>query len=206
MSDRQLRDEVMTMFLAGHETTANLLSWAWYLLGRHPDIEARLHDEIDRVLAGRPPTAADVPRLVHTEHVVLETMRLYPPAFVIGREAIKEYTLGGYRLPAGTTILMSQWVVHRDARWHDEPLRFDPDRWAPEVAERLPKYAYFPFGGGPRICIGNRFAMLEAVLIVATIAQQVRFNIEGRREVTPWPAITLRPAHGLPATVERRRK
>ncbi len=206
MSDRQLRDEVMTMFLAGHETTANLLSWACYLLGRHPDIEARLHDEIDRVLDGRTPTAADVPKLVYTERVILETMRLYPPAFVIGREAISEYTLGGYHLPAGTTILMSQWVVHRDARWHEEPLRFNPDRWAPEVAERLPKYAYFPFGGGPRICIGNRFAMFEAVLIVATMAQQVRFNIEDGREVKPWPAITLRPAHGLPATVERRRQ
>ncbi len=205
MSDRQLRDEVMTMFLAGHETTANLLSWTWYLLARHPQIEARLHSEIDRVLAGRLPTAVDVPQLVCTERVILETLRLYPPAFVIGREAIGPCTLGGYRLAAGTTILMSQWVVHRDGRWHDEPLRFNPDRWAPEIAERLPKYAYFPFGGGPRICIGNRFAMLEAVLLVATMAQQVRFNFQDGPDVVPWPAITLRPANGLPATVERRR-
>jgi cytochrome P450 len=204
MSDRQLRDEVMTMFLAGHETTANALSWTWYLLARHPEIEARLHAEIDQVLAGRAPTAADVPRLTYTERVVLEAMRLYPPAFVIGREALSDFTLGGYRLPAGTTLLMSQWVVHRDGRWHDEPLRFNPDRWEPATAERLPKYAYFPFGGGPRGCIGNRFAMLEAVLIVATMAQQARFVLEDDREVHPWPAITLRPAHGLPARVVRR--
>ncbi len=204
MSDQQLRDEVITMFLAGHETTANVLSWTWYLLARHPQIEARLHEEVDRVLAGRPPTAADMPKLVQTERVILETMRLYPPAFVIGREAIEECAVGGYRLAAGTTILMSQWVVHRDARWYEEPLCFNPDRWAPEVAERLPKYAYFPFGGGPRICIGNRFAMLEAVLIVATMAQQVRFKLAEGQDVVPWPAITLRPAHGLAATVERR--
>jgi cytochrome P450 len=204
MSDQQLRDEVITMFLAGHETTANLLSWMWYLLARHPQVEVRLHEELDRVLAGRTPTATDVPRLVYTERVVLETMRLYPPAFVIGREAIDDYSVGGFHLPAGATILMSQWVVHHDARWYAEPRRFDPDRWAPEIAERLPKYAYFPFGGGPRICIGNRFAMLEAVLIAATMAQQVRFEPATRDEVMPWPAITLRPARGLKVTVQRR--
>ena len=204
MTDRQLRDEVMTMFLAGHETTANVLSWTWYLLAHHAEIEARLHTEIDQVLAGRAPTAADAPRLTYTERVVLEAMRLYPPAFVIGREALADFTLGGYRLPAGTTLLMSQWVVHRDARWHDEPLRFNPDRWEPPQAERLPKYAYFPFGGGPRGCIGNRFAMLEAVLITATMAQQARFVLDDDHEVRPWPAITLRPAHGLPAKVARR--
>jgi cytochrome P450 len=220
MTDRQLRDEVMTMFLAGHETTANALTWTWYLLCQHPEIEERLHAEVDQVLGGRLPTAADMPRLPFTERVILESMRLYPPAFVIGREAIEPYTIGDYRLPRGATLLMSQWVVHRDGRWYDEPLRFNPDRWRgtgfqpvhgqdahatePAVADRLPKYAYFPFGGGPRGCIGNRFAMLEAVLIVATMAQQVRFKLAEGQKVQPWPAITLRPADGLKATVKRR--
>jgi cytochrome P450 len=204
MSDQQLRDEVMTMFLAGHETTANALSWTWYLLSQHPQIEERLYAEVSQVLGGRPPTAADMPRLVFTERVILESMRLYPPAFVIGRQAIDEYTLGGYRFPQGATFLMSQWVVHRDGRWYDEPLGFNPDRWEPSLAARLPKYAYFPFGGGPRGCIGNRFAMMEAVLIVATMAQQVRFTLAEGQHVQPWPAITLRPAKGLMATVARR--
>ena len=171
MSDQLLRDEVMTLFMAGHETTANTLAWAWLLLARHPEVEARLHAELDEVLGGRPPTVADLPRLVYTERVVTETLRVYPTVWTLGREATEPVELGGYRIPAGMTIFMPQWVIHRDARWYDDPEVFRPDRWADGLMQRIPRYAYFPFGGGPRICIGNNFAMMEATLILATIAQ-----------------------------------
>jgi len=197
MTDKQLRDEVMTLFLAGHETTASALSWMWHLLARHPKVEARLVAELDSVLAGRPPTAADVPRLPYTEQVVLETLRLYPPAYVIGRQPLEDCTIGGYRVAAGTSILISKYVTHRDPRFFERPDEFDPDRWNDGLIKRLPKYTYFPFGGGPRVCIGNSFAMLEAVLVVATVAQRFHFDWAAEPPVVPWPSITLRPRHGI---------
>jgi cytochrome P450 len=204
MTDRQVRDEVMTLFLAGHETTANALAWAIYLLSRHPQADAALAAELQHVLGQRPPTADDLPRLTYTHSVVREAMRLFPPAFVIGRRAVNDFELGGYRLPAGMTVLMSQWVVHRDPRWYDQPLQFRPQRWTPQFQEQLPKYAYFPFGGGPRVCIGNWFAMLEVVLVLATLAARFRFVAPGAQEVTPWPAVTLRPRGGVPVRLELR--
>jgi cytochrome P450 len=204
MSDRQIGDEVMTMFLAGHETTANVLTWAWYLLAQHPEAEQKLLNEFASVLNGRAPTVADVPRLAYAERVVQEAMRLYPPAFVVGREAIEDFSVGGYDFPAGTTFLMSQWVVHRDPRWFHDPFSFRPERWSPAAAYALPKYAYFPFGGGPRVCIGNRFAMLEAVLILATLAPHFRFALAPGQTITAAPAVTLRPAQGLLVTAHKR--
>lgn len=194
MTDSQLRDEAMTLFLAGHDTTALALSWGWYLLAQHPAVFDALTAELDAVLAGRPPTADDLPKLRYTDMVVHEVLRLYPSAYVIGRQAIAACDLGGYRVPAGATLLMSQWVVHRDPRWYDEPERFSPERWADGLARRLPKFAWFPFGGGHRICIGNHFALMEAVLLLAAIARRFRCTIPpGAPLVRPQPAITLRP-------------
>jgi cytochrome P450 len=197
MTDQQLRDEAMTLFLAGHETTALVLAWTGYLLALHPDAADRLHAELRSVLGDRPPTATDLPRLAYTEHVLLESMRLYPPAYVIGREAVADCEVLGYRIPAGTTLFMSQWVVHRDPRWFDEPEKFLPDRWAGGLSQCLPKFAYFPFGGGPRLCIGNTFAMTEAVLVLATLARRFRFTLVPDHPVVPWPSMTLRPKYGI---------
>jgi cytochrome P450 len=204
MTDRQLRDEVMTLIVAGHETTAATLSWAWYLLSQHPDVEARLHAELQTVLGGRAPTVADLPRLQYTEQVVTESMRLYPPIWVIGREAVQDCEIGGYRVPAGTTVLMSQWVVHRDARFYENPMRFDPERWANREARQIPKYAYFPFGGGQRLCVGSSFAMMEGVLVLATLAQQFRLTLAPGHVVRPRPSMTLRPRYGVKMVVHRR--
>jgi cytochrome P450 len=204
MTDQQLRDEAMTLFLAGHETTALALSWAWYLLAQHPEAEARLAAEVQEVLGGRLPTADDAPQLRYVEKVVLESMRLYPPAYAIGRESLTDGELLGYHVPAGTTLLMCQWVVHRDGRFWDEPERFVPERWTDDLFERVPKFAYFPFGGGPRLCIGNTFAMLEMVLLLATIAQRWRFTLLPGHVATPSPAFTLRPGGGVPAVLARR--
>lgn len=204
MSDKQLRDEAMTLFLAGHETTALVLSWGWYLLALNPDVEQKLCAELDAVLGGRLPTVEDLPRLKYAEWVSLETMRLYSPAYVIGREATVDCAIGGYAVPRGTTVLMPQWVVHRDARFWDEPERFRPERWGEEKIKTMPKFAYFPFGGGPRTCIGNTFAMMELALIFATIAQRFRFRLEAGRAVTPLASFTLRPAPGIPGVIEAR--
>jgi cytochrome P450 len=204
MTDRQLRDETMTLFLAGHETTALTLTWAWDLLARHPAAEERLAAEWCEVLGDRPPTVDDVPRLPFTECVVLEAMRLRPPVYVIGREAVAPIELGGYRLGRGATVLMSQWVTHRDPRWFDAPDEFRPERWADGLIHRIPKYAYYPFGGGPRICIGNTFAMLEAVLLLAAVGRRFRFRPVPGHPVEPWPSITLRPRHGLRAVLAAR--
>ncbi len=201
MTDRQVRDEAMTLFLAGHETTALALSWAWYLLARNPDAEAKLAAEVHAVLQGRDPTVEDCPRLRYAEMVALETMRLYPPAYVVGREALADCVIGGYRVPRGTTLLMSQWVVHRDPRFFAEPERFRPERWGEEAIKALPKFAYFPFGGGPRLCIGNTFAMMEMVLVLATIAQRFHFRLAPGAVVTPQPTFTLRPTPGVPGEV-----
>ncbi len=204
MSDQQLRDEVMTLFLAGHETTAIALSWTWYLLSQHPQVEARLLAELQAALGGRSPSVADLPQLRYTEMVISEAMRLYPPAWAIGREAIQDCEIGGYPVPAGTTLMMSQWVMHRDARYFDHPEAFRPERWADGLATRLPKYAYFPFGGGPRLCIGHAFAMMEAVLLLATIAQKFRLRLVPGHPIEPWPSITLRPKHGLKMMLHER--
>jgi cytochrome P450 len=206
MTDKQLRDEVMTLFLAGHETTANTLSWTFWLLSLIPDAEAKLAEELERVLDGRTPTLSDLPNLPYVERVVKESMRLYPPAWVVGREAIAECEVGGYRMSAGTTALMSQWVMHRDPRYHEVPERFDPDRWTAEYEKALPRFAYFPFGGGPRQCIGAGFAMVEACLILATVAQRYRMVLAPDQRVEPSASITLRPKEGVRMSlVERSR-
>jgi len=197
MTDRQVRDEAMTIFLAGHETTANALTWTWYLLSQAPDAEAALHAEVDRVLQGRLPTVADLPSLTFVERVVTEAMRLYPPAWIIGRRAIEPYSIGGYTAPARSIFLMSQWVTHRDARFYPEPDRFHPDRWTPAFKAALPPFAYFPFGGGPRRCIGESFAWMELVLVVATIAQRWRLQLVPGHPVAPQPLVTLRTKHGM---------
>jgi cytochrome P450 len=204
MTDQQLRDEAMTLFLAGHETTALSLSWTWYLLGRHPEAEAKLHAELAAVLGGRPPTVADLPRLPYTERVVQESLRLYPPAYGMGREAIRDCEIGGYPIPKGLTIFLAQWVVQRDSRWYDQPEKFDPDRWADGLQDRLPKFAYFPFGGGPRLCIGQTFALMETALVLATVAQRYRLELVPDHPVVPWPSLTLRPKHGIKVVLRRR--
>jgi cytochrome P450 len=197
MTDRQLRDEAMTIVLAGHETTALALTWSWYLLSRDPLTMQPLADELAVVLAGRPPTLADIPQLYYAEAVLLESMRLYPPIFGIGRESIAGCDLGGRVLPAGTNVYIAPWVIQRDPRFFEEPDRFRPDRWLDGLAKRLPRFAYFPFGGGPRLCMGQQFAMLEAVLILSTIAQQWRLDQAADTTVDLVPALTLRPKHGL---------
>jgi cytochrome P450 len=204
MSDRQLRDEVLTIFLAGHETTANALSWTWHLLAEHPEVEDRMSKELREVLAGRPPAVEDLPRLRYTDMVVKESMRLYPPSWAFGREALADCEIGGYHVPAGTQLVMSQWVTHRDPRYYEEPEEFRPDRWAESSTTLLPKYAYFPFGGGPRLCIGQSFARMEAVLLLATIAQEFRLLATPGEKITPQPSITLRPKNGLRMVLEKR--
>ena len=206
MTDKQLRDEVMTLFLAGHETTANALSWTFWLLSLTPHAENKLAEELERVLGGRTPTISDLPNLPCVERVVKESMRLYPPVWVVGREAIAECEVGSYQMPTGTTALMSQWVMHRDPRYHESPERFDPDRWTAEYAKALPRFAYFPFGGGPRQCIGASFAMTEACLILATVAQRFRMDLAPGQRVEPYASITLRPKEGIRMSlVERSR-
>ncbi len=197
MSNEQVRDEAMTLFLAGHETTANLLTWTWYLLAQHPEVEARLHAELDAVLEdGRAPATQDLPRLVYTEMVVSESMRLCPPAWAVGRLAIKECEIGGYHIPQGALVLVSQYVMHRDARFFPDPEAFDPERWTPATKETRPPFAYFPFGGGPRRCIGESFAWMEATLLVASIARHWRMRLVPGQQVEMLPRITLRPGKG----------
>ena len=204
MTDRQVRDEIMTLFLAGHETTAVSLSWTWYLLARHPGVEARLVDELRGVLGGRLPTVADLPRLRYTEMVVTESMRLHPPVYSITRRVAEPCEVGGHTIAPETVLIMSQWVVHRDPRWYDAPGTFQPDRWENDLAKRLPRYAYFPFGGGPRLCIGNTFAVMEATLLLATIAQRFSFGLAPGATVKPMLSVTLRPAGGLPMILSAR--
>jgi cytochrome P450 len=204
MTDKQLRDEVMTLFLAGHETTANALSWTFWLLSLNPEVDNELAEELTRVLGGRNPTVSDLSNLPYAERVVRESMRLYPPAWVVGREAVAECEVGGYRMPAGTTALMSQWVMHRDPRYHDDPERFDPDRWTAEYRQRLPRFAYFPFGGGSRQCIGAGFAMVETCLVLTTIAQRFRLELSPGQRVEPHASITLRPKSGIMMTLAER--
>jgi cytochrome P450 len=204
MSDQQLRDEVITLLLAGHETTALNLSWTWYLLAQHPDAEEKLHAELDAVLAGRQPSASDLPKLRYTDRVIRETLRLYPPAWRVFRRTKEPFKAGDYLLPAGSNIVLSQWVTQRDPRWFSEPDRFNPDRWAEEAAAKLPRFAYFPFGGGPRVCIGAGFAMMEATLLLATIAQRYRMRLTTNQRIKPLASITLRPKNGIRVELEQR--
>src|SRR5215218_9609712 len=204
MTDEQLRDEVMTIFLAGHETTANALAWTWYLLSQNQGVEARLHEELEEVLQGRPPTADDFPRLRYAEMVVAESMRLYPPAWAVGRLALEDHEVGGYLIPRGSLVLVSQYVMQRDPRFFPDPERFDPERFTPEAKASRPQFSYFPFGGGPRRCVGEGFAWMEAVLITAALAQHWRLRLAPGRPVEPHPGITLRPRHGVRMTPERR--
>src|ERR1044071_5802252 len=198
MTDEQLRDEAMTIFLAGHETTANALAWTWYLLSQNPEVEAKLHQELEEVLEGRPPTAEDYTRLRYTEMVVAESMRLYPPAWAVGRLALEDVEVGGYLIPRGALVLASQYVMHRDPRFWPEPERFDPERFTPEAKAARPQFAYFPFGGGPRRCIGEGLAWMEGVLVVATLAQARRLRLGEGRRVQPQTGGPLRPRRGLP--------
>ena len=204
MNDEQVRDEVMTLFLAGHETTANLMTWTWYLLSQHPDVEAKLHEELDAVLEGKQPTVEDVPLLRYTEMVVAESMRLYPPAWAIGRLALREHEIGGYTIPAKALVLLSPYVAHRDERYFPDPTRFDSERWTPEAKESRPQFAYFPFGGGTRRCIGEGFAWMEGILLLASLARNWRMRLVPGHRVETLPVITLRPKHGMRMTMEKR--
>jgi cytochrome P450 len=204
MSDDQLRDELMTLFLAGHETTANALAWTWYLLSQNPEVEALLHAELSDVLGDRLPSMDDLPRLQYTERVLTESMRCYPPVWIMGRRSIGSYKVGEYTIPAGSIVLISQYVMHHNERYYPEPFKFDPERWTPEATAARPKYSYFPFGGGPRLCVGEQFAWAEGILIVATMAQRWKMHYVGKQPVEMQPLITLRPKHGLQMKLERR--
>jgi cytochrome P450 len=204
MSDEQLRDELMTLFLAGHETTANALTWTWYLLSQNPEAEAKLWAELDSTLEGRSPSFDDVARLTYTEMAFAEAMRLYPPVWVMGRRAVSSYKIGKYYAPAGSIMLLSQYVAHHDERFYPEPDKFDPERWTPEARAARPRYSYFPFGGGSRMCIGEQFAWMEGILIIASIAQKWRLRLVPDHPVKMQPLITLRPRHGMRMTIEKR--
>lgn len=198
MTEEELRDQVMTIFLAGHETTAHTLSWTWYLLSQHPEVETKLSAELDEVLGGRVPTFQDVKQLRYLTNIVQESMRLYPAAWAIPRKVVKAVQVGNQRFEPGDIVLISQYVVHRDSRYFEQPERFIPERFSHDLLKKIPPYAYFPFGGGSRICIGNHFAMMEAVLIMATIAQQYKLKLPAiHHPVVPEPLITMRPKNGL---------
>ncbi len=204
MTDTQLRDELMTIFLAGHETTANAMTWTWYLLSQNPEVEAKLHAEIDAVLAGRLPGFEDVAQLKYTEMVLTESMRLYPPAWALGRMALNDCEIGGYVVPKKSLVLMSQYVMHHDPRYFAEPFRFEPERWSPEARETRPQFSYFPFGGGPRRCIGEGFAWMEGILLLATLARHWQMRLVPGHPVELKPVITLRPKHGMRMIVTKR--
>ena len=204
MTDRQVRDEALTLFLAGHETTANALTWTWWLLSGHPDAEERLHAELDRELGGAAPTVEDVPRLPYTRAVLSESMRLRPPAWAIGRTALSEHRAGAYVVPARSIAVVSPWLLHHDPRWWAEPDAFRPERWLEDDPDR-PRSAYLPFGAGPRMCIGEPFARLEGLLLLATIARGWRLRLRSGFEPALQPVITLRPRGGMPMRAERRR-
>ena len=204
MTDLQVRDEALTIFLAGHETTANALAWTWYLLSQHPDSEAKFHAELDIVLAGRTPTLDDLPNLSFTRKLLAEALRMYSPAWVVGRRVLSDYTLEDYRLKRGDIVLMSQAVMHYDPRFWTNPEQFDPERWTAEAEAARPKFAYFPFGGGPRVCIGEQFAWMEEMLLLAALGQQWRMRLAPGQVIATQPIITLRPKFGMKMVLERR--
>jgi cytochrome P450 len=205
MSDKQIKDEASTLFAAGHETTANALMWTWYLLSQNPDAEARFHAELDAALGDHAPTLDDAPRLTYTHQVFSESLRLYPPAWSIGRIALNDYTVRGYTIPKGSVVVMAPYSLHRDARYYPEPTRFDPSRWTKEAETQRPKFAYVPFGAGPRQCIGEHFAWLEGVLVLATIGRTWRLRLAPDCVVATNPLITLRAKHGMQMIAERRK-
>ena len=205
MNDRQLRDETITLFLAGHETTANTLSWTWWLLAQNPAVEKKFHEELDGVLGGRAPTVDDLPKLTYLSHVLTESLRLYPTAWGMARLAAEEHEIAGYPVRPGYGVAFAQWVIHRDARWFDAALEFRPQRWENGLAKQLPRFAYFPFGGGPRQCIGNTFALMEASVVLATVGQRFRFALAPDHKVTPLASITLRPKNGIQVRLEARK-
>ena len=204
MSDLQVRDEALTLFLAGQESTANSLVWTWYLISQNPEVEKKIHDEINSVLNGRLPTLDDLGKLSYTQNVFKEALRLYPPAWAVARHVKEDYEVGGYVIPAGADIFMSQYVVHRDPRFYNEPERFVPERWSSEETKNLPRFAYFPFGGGTRRCIGEPFAWMEGVILIATIASKWKMRLVPHQKVEPQPLITIRPKYGMKMILERR--
>jgi cytochrome P450 len=204
MGDEQIRDEAMTLFLAGHETTATALTWTWFLVAQHPNVEARLHEEVDAILGDRPPTASDTTLLAYTDCVLREAIRLYPPAWLIGRRALVDFEVESYVVPRGAIVILSPYVSHRDPRWFAEPERFDPERWTEEQLSGRPRWAYFPFGGGARTCVGEAFAWTEAKLVIATLARRWRLRQSPGCQVELHPRVTLRPKGGMPMTLERR--
>jgi cytochrome P450 len=206
MSDKQVRDEVMTIFIAGHETTSNALTWTFYLLSQYSNVERKLHDEIELVLGNRIPTADDIPKLQYTEMVLRESMRIYPPVWTMGRRVENDYSVGEYTVPAGSSILMCQYVMHHDPRYYEKPEEFNPDRWTDDFKARLPRFSYFPFGGGIRGCIGEPFAWMEGVLIIATIAQEWSMHLVPSQRIKLDPAITLRSKYGMKMKLSQRRK
>ena len=205
MDNDQIRDECVTLILAGHETTANALTWTLYLLAQHPKIAERLKRELDHVLSDRPPSPEDYPNLKYAEMVLSESMRLYPPAWGIARTVIEPYEAFGTMFPRNAIILTSQWITHRDERWHPNPLSFDPERWTPQARAGRPKFSYFPFGAGPRQCIGESFAWMEGVLLLASIARNWRFSLVPDTRVELLPVITLRPKFGMKLRLEKNR-
>ena len=204
LNDQQILDEILTLFTAGHETTALALTWTWYLLAREPECASRFYAEIDLVLQGRTPTFEDIPNLVYTDRVVAESMRLYPPIWLIGRLAREPFELDRWSIPKGSICLMSQYVMHHDPRFFPDPNRFDPDRWSPELRDARPKFCHFPFGGGARACIGDRFAWSELTLVLATIAQKWRFQLASSDEIKPVPRLTLQPSAPVRMIAARR--
>jgi cytochrome P450 len=204
MSDAEIRDQLVTLFVAGHETTSNALTWSWYLLSQHPDVEVRLHEELEQVLNGRPPSLDDLPTLPFTLQIIKEAMRLYPPAWLLNnRWAAEDTVLGDFPIRRGELIWLSPYVSHRRPEYFPDPELFDPDRWTPEQEKVLPKYAYMPFGGGARVCIGNSFALMEAHLIVAALAQRARLRLASGQIIEPNPQITLSNKGGLQMMVEK---
>jgi cytochrome P450 len=201
MSDKQLRDELATLMLAGHETTANALSWTWMLLSQHPEVRTKLQEELSRVLGGRSPEIADIPQLSYTEKVVKESMRLYPPVSIFGREVVRDAQIGDVTLPKGSIILISQWVMHRSPRYFDNSETFEPERWDNDLEKKLPRGVYIPFGDGPRVCIGKGFALMEAVLLLATISQRFEIDLVPDAPIVPQPSITLRPEQGISVNI-----
>lgn len=204
MTERQLRDEMMTLFFTGHETTSLALAWTWYLLAQHPEVDARLAEEVERALGQRTPTHEDIPQLPFIDAVIKESLRLYPPAYGVVRQALKSCEFCGYTIPAGATLAMFPWVVHRDARYFERPDEFLPDRWLDGLAKRLPRCAYFPFGVGPRVCIGNSFALAELALLVPVIARRFRFRLVPEHPVALSASLTLRPQKGIKVVLEKR--
>jgi cytochrome P450 len=204
MADKQVRDEAFSLLIAGQEATAVSLMWTFHHLALNPDVDARLQEELRSVLNGRSPEPGDLPRLRYAEQIIKESMRLYPPFYFYGRDTITSCDIGEYRVPAGVTLFVSPWLIQRDQRYFEQPLAFDPGRWAENAAKGLPKYAYFPFGGGSRACVASAFSMMETVLVLATLAQSFRFEPVPGHTVTPWPVVTIRPKHGIKLKITRR--